>query len=672
MSKDRNHNIACSQSTEHNHGGSHTLYTENKEKKSGSGCSSCCSHNHSSSGIDWKSLIPIISSAILLIVGLVLSHTTLGETLPSNLFPILFALAYLPVAYPVLKEAVVTAYCSKDFFNEFSLMGIATLGAFAIGEYPEAVSVMLLYSIGELFQSLAVGKATKNIESLLDVRVEEARVISGEGIKIVPSEEVAIGDKIQVRVGDKIPVDGVLISEKASFDTVALTGESIPQTIRKDESVLAGMINLDGVIEILATKEYKDSALSKILEMVQDATERKAKTELLIRDFARVYTPIVFGLAVAVAFLPFFFVDNYIFTEWLYKALIFLVISCPCALVISIPLGYFGGIGAASRKGILFKGANYLDMMAKINTVVMDKTGTMTEGVFQVQNVYAIEDNNELKEITSAVESFSSHPIANAILSYHRPNVDVIEKLTDIEELAGHGIKCKMDDELILVGNYKLLDKHGIKYDDSVKNIVGTTILVSKGDKYLGAFHIADKIKEDASETILALHREGIKEIIMLSGDNDAITKEVGKIIGVDKAIGGLLPHEKVAYIEKIKENTDNRVCFVGDGINDAPALALSDVGISMGAMGADAAIEVSDVVIQTDQPLKISKAIKIAKATRQIVFQNIALAFGVKLFVMLLGVIGIATMWEAVIADVGVTIVAVLNAIRILYMKSF
>lgn len=673
MSKDIDtHNSASYQGAEPIHSRSYALNSENENKQNKISCSGC-SHEHNHSGaLDVKELAPIIFSTVLLVLGLILEHTVWGASFPSYVYPIFYILAYIPVAFPVLREAVEAVIHEKDFFNEFSLMGIATIGALSLGEYPEAVAVMLLYSIGELFQSMAVGKATKNIESLLDVRVEEARRITPTGIDIIPSEEVKIGDRFQLRVGDKLPVDGVLFSDKASFNTVALTGESVPQTKRRGEPVLAGMINLDGVIEIESSRVYKDSALSKILEMVQEATERKAKTELLMRKFARWYTPAVFGLAVVLAFLPALLVSDYVFTEWLYRALVFLVISCPCALVISIPLGYFGGIGAASRKGILFKGANYLDQMSHVNTVVVDKTGTMTEGVFEVQEVFAEGDRQSFLDITSAVESFSSHPIAQAILAYHNANQAIIDRIENIEEVAGHGVKCELDGDILLVGNYKLLDKFGVSYDSKVKEIVGTTILVSKGNQYLGAIHIADKIKEDAEEAVLSLHQSGVKNIIMLSGDNPAITQEVGDKIGIDKAIGGLLPQEKVAYVEDLKKNPKNVICFVGDGINDAPSLALSDIGIAMGAMGADAAIEVADVVIQTDQPSKISKAIKIAKATRKIVFQNIALAFSIKLFVLLLGALGIATMWEAVIADVGVTILAVLNAVRILYKKDF
>lgn len=635
-------------------------------------CDSCShDHNHSIDSINRKDLIPIIVSTTFFLVGLLLQYTSLGNNVSPSIYPILYGVAYIPVAYSVIKQALNELIFNKDFFNEFSLMSIATLGAFAIGEYPEAVAVMLLYSIGELFQSLAVGKATKNIESLLDVQVEEARVVTQNSVLTKPSEEVKIGDTIQVRVGDRVPVDGTLLSKRASFNTVALTGESVPQTVRRGESILAGMINLDSVIELESTKIYQDSALSKILDLVQEASERKAKTELLIRKFARWYTPIVFGLALLLTFAPALFVSDYLFTDWLYRALVFLVISCPCAIVISIPLSYFGGIGAASRQGILFKGANFLDLMAKVNTVVLDKTGTVTEGVFEVQKVYSTKENEALLlDLIASVESFSAHPIAKAITSFHTPNPSMLEDIVNVEEIAGYGIKCELNSEVVLVGNHKLLDEYNIVYDKEVLEFIGTQVLVSKGKTFLGALLIADKIKEDAAESISTLHNEGVSTLVMLSGDNKEITAEVGSKIGVDQAIGGLLPEDKVTYVEQLMQNKENVVCFVGDGINDAPALALSHVGVAMGAMGADAAIEVADVVIQTDQPSKIGKAISIAKATRSIVFQNIALAFGIKLFVLSLGALGVATMWEAVIADVGVTILVVLNAIRILYKK--
>lgn len=633
---------------------------------------SCCSPGHSpKESLSRKTMIPLWVSLSFWGLGLLLSYTSFGKNVPSFVFPIVYALAYVPVAYPVLKQAVNELMVNKEFFNEFSLMSVATIGAFIIGEYPEAVAVMLLYFIGELFQSFAVDKATKNIESLVNVQVNEARILTEQGVVVEPVEAIRIGDVLQVRVGDRVPVDGVLLSDAASFNAVALTGESIPQTLSAGEVVSSGMINLNAVIEIKAIKTYQDSTLFKILALVQEAVDRKAKTELLIRKFARWYTPLVFGLALCVAFLPALWVEDYQMKVWLYRALIFLVISCPCAIVISVPLSYFGGIGAGSKQGILFKGANFLDAMAKVNTVVLDKTGTITEGVFEVQQVFSADDDKEmLLDLAAAVESFSSHPIAKAITSYSVPKQSVVEQVENVEEIMGQGIRCTVAGERVLIGNDRLLQSHHIAYDSINEDNIGTKVLVSKGNAYLGTLLIADKIKENAAEAIASFYRSGVKHIVMLSGDNKSITEKVGQTLGIDKVFGGLLPQDKVNHIEKLKEKDSHMICFVGDGINDTPALAISDVGVAMGAMGADAAIEVADVVIQTDQLSKVSTAISIGRATRSVVFQNIALALGIKTLVMILGAVGVATMWEAVIADVGVTIMAVLNAMRLLYKK--
>ena len=632
-----------------------------------------CSHtqSHSHSGVLHKKELWAISvSLLLLLIGMLFTYTSLHTIISLPLLTGVYALAYLPVAYPVLKEAYQLMYKSHDFFNEFSLMSLATLGAFAIGEYPEAVAVMLLYSIGELFQGRAVNKATKNIEALLDVRVDEARILTESGVQTISSESVKVGDHLQVRVGDKSPVDAVLLSDKSSFNTVALTGESVPRTIYKGEPVLAGMINLSQAVEIKATKAYKDSTLSQVLELVEHATARKAQTELLIRNLARWYTPLVFGLAVLVTILPALFVTEYIFRDWLYRALVFLVISCPCAIVISIPLSYFGGIGAASRYGILFKGANFIDVMNRANVLVLDKTGTITKGIFEVQQVETTIDTAEFMNLLSSIESHSSHPIAQAILRKHQPNNQLISELTQVKELAGYGIACLHRGKEVLVGNSKLLNKYGISFPTDVSEHKGTVIRVAYDGRYIGFVLIADQIKSDSAEAIRSLRSYGISKVVLLSGDAEAITQKVGQEVGVDQSYGSLLPNEKVAHLEVLQQEKDDVVCFVGDGINDAPALALSDVGVAMGAMGSDMAIEVADVVIQTDQLSKLVKAKKIAKATRNIVFQNIALAICVKSFVLLLGAVGIATMWEAVLADVGVTILAVLNAVRLLYKR--
>ncbi|MGV0995432.1 heavy metal translocating P-type ATPase [Empedobacter falsenii] len=576
-----------------------------------------------------------------------------------------FAISYILVAFPVWGEAFKLAK-KFDFFNEFSLMGIATLGAFIIGEYPEGVAVMLFYTIGEMFQDAAVDKAKGNIKALLDVRPDTAHVLRNGNFETIKPQDVAIGETIQVKVGEKVPLDGIMISDKGSFNTAALTGESKPSTYKTGETILAGMLNLENVIEIQTTKKFEDSSIAKILQMVQDAASRKAPTELFIRKFAKIYTPIVFFLAAALVIIPYFFVDNYDFNDWLYRGLVFLVVSCPCALVISVPLGYFGGIGAASRNGILVKGSNFLDLMAKVNTVVMDKTGTMTEGVFEVQKIETNLPENDFLNLVSALEKQSTHPIAKAIVASHPSELKAIE----VEEISGKGLKGKVDGKTVLAGNTKLLDHFTIQYPQEIHDIVESIVVVAVGDKYAGYITIADKIKEDAQQAIHKMKALGVSKTIMLSGDKNTITQKVAKEVGVDEAFGGLLPEGKVEKVEALKKDQNQVVAFVGDGINDAPVLALSDVGIAMGGLGSDAAIETADVVIQTDQPSKIATAIKIGRETKKIVIQNIILAMGVKIIVLFLGAEGIANMWEAVFADVGVALLAILNAVRIQRMK--
>ena len=576
-----------------------------------------------------------------------------------------FSISYILVAFPVWKEALELAK-KFDFFNEFSLMGIATLGAFIIGEYPEGVAVMLFYTIGEMFQEAAVNRAKGNIKALLDVRPDTAHVLRNGVFETIKPQEVAIGETIQIKVGEKVPLDGILITDKGSCNTSALTGESKPSTYKTGETILAGMLNLENVIELKTTKKFEDSSIAKILQMVQDAASRKAPTELFIRKFAKIYTPIVFFLALALVVIPYFFVDNYIFRDWLYRGLVFLVVSCPCALVISVPLGYFGGIGAASRNGILVKGSNFLDLLAKVNTVVMDKTGTMTEGVFEVQKIETNLNQNEFLNLVSALEKPSTHPIAKAIVAYHSSDF----KATDVVEISGKGLKGSVDGKIVLAGNTKLLDHFSIQYPQEIRDIVESIVVVSVDNKYAGYITIADKIKEDAKVAIQNMKALGVTKTIMLSGDKNTITQKVAKEVNVDEAFGELLPEGKVEKVEFLKQNTNQVIAFVGDGINDAPVLALSDVGIAMGGLGSDAAIETADVVIQTDQPSKIATAIKIGRETKKIVIQNIILAMSVKAIVLLLGAEGIANMWEAVFADVGVAMLAILNAIRIQRMK--
>lgn len=628
-------------------------------------------HEHylSESKMNLKKFWPSIISFILLSVGIVADKLALPIFNTPIVKFLWFTIAYFPVAFPVIKGAF-EEMRHKEFFNEFTLMLIATIGAFYIGEYPEAVAVMLFYSIGEIFQESAVSKAQQNIKDLLDIRSLFANVLRGGIYRQVAPQMVEIGETIQVKAGEKVPLDSILLSPQSSYNTAALTGESKPMTIREGERVLAGMVNLDKVVEMRVEKTYSDSSLAKILQMVQNATSRKAKTELLIRRFARIYTPVVFLLAIVITLLPYFFVPNYEFDSWLYRALVFLVISCPCALVISVPLGYFGGIGAASRNGILFKGANYLDLITKVNTIVMDKTGTLTEGVFEVQKINCEYTNNDkFINIVASIEKSSNHPVAKAIVNYASMKNISIEDATDVEEISGHGMKGKVDNASVLVGNNKLMQKYNVTYDSSIDSIAETTIIVAIDNKYAGHIIIADRIKKDAKETIIGLHKLGIKTM-MLSGDKSTIVNKVAAKIGIDDAYGSLLPEDKVKHIEELKKNKTNIVAFVGDGINDSPALALSDVGIAMGGMGSDAAIEVADVVIQTDQPHKIVMAIRIAKSTQTIVIQNIVFALLVKAIIMILGALGIASMWEAVFADVGVSLLAILNSIRILKKK--
>lgn len=561
----------------------------------------------------------------------------------------------------------------ESIFNEFTLMGIAVLGAFYLGEYWEGAAVILFYLTGEWFQHKAVHKARSNIKALLDVRPETATIVSGNEYKVVAPDRVQTGDIIEVKTGERVPLDGILLEDSASFNTAALTGESMPRTISRHEEVLAGMIAENKVIRIKVNKPYDQSALARILALVQDAAERKAPAELFIRRFARIYTPVVTGLAVLIVLLPYLYSTiqpefTFIFDAWFYRALVFLVISCPCALVVSIPLGYFGGIGAASHQGILFKGGNYLDAITKINTVVFDKTGTLTKGIFEVQNVSTTDGTSDkaLVHLIASAENFSNHPIAKAIVKYAQDQEITLDTSLKITELAGYGLKTGIDGKEVYVGNARLLSKHSIPFHAEIRDIPESTVLCAMAGKYLGYIALADSPKPDAAQAINELKNLNIDNIQILSGDKQAIVSKLAEKIGVAQAFGDLLPEGKVEHLERLKANPKNRIAFVGDGINDTPVLALSDVGIAMGGLGSDAAIETADVVIQTDQPSKVATAIKIGKLTHRIVWQNISMAFGVKLLVLLLGAGGAATMWEAIFADVGVALLAIFNAIRI------
>lgn len=628
-------------------------------------------HDHSHD-IEGKTVFELFLPAAVSLI-LLLTAISLDNYFPQDWFSGWvrlgwFIVAYIPVGLPVIKEAI-ESIRYKDFFSEFFLMVIATMGAFAIGEYPEAVAVMLFYAVGEVFQTLAVSRAKGNIKSLLDQRPDEVTVLKERRPVVIKAEDAKIGDIIQLKPGEKLGLDGELISESASYNTSALTGESKPDTKLKGDAVLAGMINLTTVSQVRVTAAYSDSKLSKILELVQDAAAQKAPTELFIRKFAKVYTPIIVFLSIGITLLPALFVDDYLFSDWLYRALVFLVISCPCALVISIPLGYFGGIGAASHNGILFKGSNFLDILANVQNVVIDKTGTMTEGVFKVQEVMIKPgfDKDKILKMVNALESQSTHPVATAIHNYVGEVDDTI-KLVGTEEIAGHGLKTTVNGNELLVGNFKLLDKFNISHDADTSKIVYTVIAISYKGKFAGYLTISDSIKVDAKAAVDKLHRMNIK-VTMLSGDKSAVVDHVARQLGIDNAYGDLLPEDKVKKVKEIRD-INGSVAFVGDGVNDAPVIALSDAGIAMGGLGSDAAIETANIVIQDDMPSKIPMAINIGKQTKKIVWQNIVLAFSIKAIVLILGAGGLANMWEAVFADVGVALLAILNAVRIQRMK--
>lgn len=627
-------------------------------------------HNHGGpEGVSkFKTYLPAIFSFVMLIIGIAVDYFDAFPFFKGWIRIAWYTLAYLPVGFPVIKEGW-NSIKHGDFFTEFFLMSLATLGAFAIGEYPEGVAVMLFYAVGELFQNAAVNRAKGNIKALLDARPDEALVLRNGNFVTVNPQTVEIGERIQVRVGEKIPLDGILLSERASLNTAAITGESKPDTINRDEKVYAGSINLEGVIDVETSKEFKDSSITRILDMVQNATARKSKTELFIRRFARIYTPIVVFLAIGLTFLPYFFLNDYVFRDWLYRALIFLVVSCPCALVISIPLGYFGGLGAASRNGILFKGASFLEAITKVNTVVMDKTGTVTKGVFKIKEIKTAQfEEAKFMKYLMAMEEQSTHPIAKAILEYKAEGTDI--KATDVSEVAGKGLRGTVNGKTVLVGNKALMASNNIDVPSETDDIVDSIVMLAIDEKFAGYVTIADELKEDAHQAIQQIRDAGISKIIMLSGDKDSITQQVSKKLNFDWAKGGLLPEDKLGEVEELKKQSDTKVAFMGDGINDAPVLAISDVGIAMGGLGSDVAIETADVIIQTDQPSKMARAIKIGRSTRKIVWQNIGLAFGVKAFVLILGAGGLATMWEAVFADVGVALLAILNAVRLQRMK--
>lgn len=610
--------------------------------------------------------IKIIISAILFVLALVIPFS--NEWINNGLFII----SYLVVGCEILKKAVRNIFRGKVFDENF-LMAVATIGAFAIGEFPEAVAVMLFYQVGELFQSYAVDKSRKSIASLMDIRPDYANIEKDGKIEKVDPDEVKIGDIIIVKTGEKIPLDGVVVEGTSSLDTMALTGESVPRVVKTEDEVLSGCINKDGLLKIRVTKEFGESTVSKILDLVENASSKKSKSENFITKFAKYYTPTVVIIAVLLAFIPPIILKDFnTFSVWLYRALSFLVVSCPCALVISIPLSFFGGIGGASKMGILIKGSNYLEALANTETVVFDKTGTLTEGIFEVQDIYAEGiEKDELLRIVAHAENYSNHPIAKSVKKAYNKEID--EKIIkNPQELSGKGIWAKIDEKDILVGNEKLMLEE--KIDFKKCDEVGTILYVAIDKKYVGYVLIADKIKQDSSKTIRELKAMNIKETVMLTGDKKEVGEYVAKKLNMDKVYTELLPDGKVEKVEELlkQKSEKGKLVFVGDGINDAPVLTISDIGVAMGGLGSDAAIEAADIVIMTDETSKISKAINLSKKTMRIVHENIIFAIFVKIAVLVLTAFGASTMWEAVFADVGVSVIAIINALRMLNIKKF
>lgn len=582
----------------------------------------------------------------------------------------LFIISYIIVGGDVVKRAVKNIFKGQVFDENF-LMSIATIGAFFIGEYPEGVAVMLFYQVGELFQSYAVGKSRKSIASLMDIRPDYANVKKGDELVKVDPDEVQIGDIIVIKAGEKIPLDGKVIEGSSMIDTSALTGESVPREVEVGSDILSGCININGVITAEVTKEFGESTVSKILDLVENASSKKSNSEQFITKFARYYTPVVGIIAVFLAIIPPLVIDGATFSDWIYRALAFLVVSCPCALVISIPLSFFGGIGGASKKGVLVKGSNYLEALAETEIVVFDKTGTLTKGVFNVQEIHPEGvSKEELLELTAHAESYSNHPISLSLKRAYSKEIDN-GRISDVEEISGHGVIATVDGKKVMVGNIKLMKMMDIPYFKG--ELIGTIVHVAVNNKYIGYIVIADEVKEDSAQAIKELKAANIKQTVMLTGDNKSIGSKVAKELGLDKVYAELLPADKVEKLEELfsQKSKKGKLAFVGDGINDAPVLARADIGIAMGGLGSDAAIEAADVVIMTDEPSKIATTMKISKKTLKIAHQNIVFAIGIKIIVLILSAFGITTMWAAIFADVGVTIMAVLNAFRALNVKN-
>ena len=611
-----------------------------------------------------KDVIKILIALALFLIAMVIKFE--NEWINNGIFIV----SYIIVGFEILRKAVRNIFRGKVFDENF-LMSIATLGAFAIGEFPEAVAVMLFYQVGELFQDYAVDKSRKSIASLMDIRPDYANIIrDGKEEKVDPSE-VNIGDTIIIKPGEKVPLDGVAIDGKTTLDTKALTGESVPRGVEVGDQVLSGCINLNGVIKVKVTKEYGESTVSKILDLVENASSKKAKSENFVTKFAAYYTPIVVIIAIILAIVPPLIIEGANFQDWLYRALSFLVVSCPCALVISIPLSFFGGIGGASKMGVLVKGSNYLEALSNAEIMVFDKTGTLTEGVFEVQNVEPIGiSKEELLKIAAYAEYYSNHPISKSIKKAYNKEIDEKE-IIDSKEISGKGIEAKIGNQDVLAGNEKLMNEKGIEYTKCTH--VGSVVYVAIDGKYVGHIVIADKIKEDAKRTIEELRKNNIKQTVMLTGDRKNIGEAVAKELGIDKVYAELLPDGKVEKVEELlkTKSLKGKLAFVGDGINDAPVLAMADIGIAMGGLGADSAIEAADIVIMTDQPSKIISAIKLSKKTMRIVKENIIFAIAIKILVLVLTAVGLSSMWQAVFADVGVSIIAILNALRALRVKN-
>ncbi|MGG7213600.1 heavy metal translocating P-type ATPase [Clostridium nigeriense] len=650
----------CSVGEEGGHRNHHHEAHENHGHTSHEGHSHEHSHDHShSEPITLKENLRLIIGAIIFAIAILLKDDSVIKVA-------LFVVSYLLIGGNVILTAVKNIL-RGEVFDENFLMTVATLGAFFIGEYPEGVAVMLFYEIGELFQSYAVNRSRKSITSLMNIRAEYANVIKNGKEEKVNPETVNIEEVILVKPGERVPLDGVIIDGSSFVDTSALTGESVPREVSKGEDILAGFINTNGVLKIKVTKNFKESTVSRILELVENASNKKAPTEKFITKFARYYTPIVVFSAIALAVIPPLVLRDGSFYEWLSRALIFLVVSCPCALVVSIPLGLFAGIGGASKKGILVKGGNYLEALKDINTVVFDKTGTLTKGVFRVTEVNNVNiDKEELVRVAAITESLSNHPIAQSIIKEYGNEVDSKE-LSDYEEISGHGIKASLEGSKVLVGNYKLMEEFNINYNKITS--IGTIVHVAINNEYKGNIVISDEIKEGSKNAIEGLKSVGVTQTVMLTGDNKNVAEKVASLVGVDKVYSELLPGDKVEKVEEIIKNnkSEGKVIFVGDGINDAPVLARADIGVAMGGIGSDAAIEAADVVLMKDNPEALVTAIKVARKTNKILWQNIIFSLGIKVLVLLLGAFGIATMWQAVFADVGVTIIAVINSTRCL-----